>query len=103
MITCIIVFAALAVFYSLFWHDQPADTHRKRSTNPHPRINRTDVSAEVSPAPPLEETAGLPSIGSAAEGERRTFTHLRVNAIAAGPQRRVPRKEKILHDPIHHF
>ena len=113
MITFIIVLAALAVFYGLFWHDQPAETHRKPSTNPQPGINRNEVSAEASPSPPSRrgeaarrlgvERAGLPSIGSAAEGERRPFTHLRVNAITAGPQRRLPRKEKILHEPIHHF
>src|SRR5436853_5869032 len=57
MITLIIALAALAVVYGLFWHDLPAETHKKHSTNPPPEGNKNGAAGENSPAAPDEPWA----------------------------------------------
>src|SRR5213078_919255 len=105
MITFIVVLAALAVFYGLLWHDLPAETHRKRSTNaqvpavprqvlecgsPRPLSNGAGVSEPLSnpsSQKPFEQKRQGTAALQDAVAPRQPFARLRVNSIGAEPQR----------------
>ena len=91
MITMLMVVAILAVVYGFFWHDLPAETHRRHSADGQPERTSRAVAAPNPPPPPLEESVG----------ERRPFTRLRVNRIGAHLQPLPGNNNRILHKPIH--